>query len=127
MAKKFIEFIEAAAIIVLTAVLVVGVINYLGTTEPKDETPVGDTLPGDEPVISTLTITGNEYFSLDDFTITYEDGMTWEEWVNSEYNEFGFVIMSDYVGYEGLIIYATDGSSECKDLISDSLSYYLDN
>lgn len=81
MAKKFIEFIEAAAIIVLTAVLVVGVINYAKTNdEQKEETPI---VEGAE--ILTLTVTTMD----EPITITYEKGMTWREWVASDYNNFG--------------------------------------
>ena len=77
MAKKFIEFIEAAAIIVLTAVLVVGVINYVKTTEHNDETPVVE-----EDVTPTFTlITGAE-----EITLEFEEGTTWEDWFNSSYN-----------------------------------------
>ena len=43
MAKKFIEFLEAAALIILTGVIVVGVMKYIDTKEePKEETPVVD-------------------------------------------------------------------------------------
>ena len=107
MAKKFIEFIEAVALIILTAVLVVGVYKYIDTSDnEKEENPVvdvepgGDELPGEdngteeEPVIITATV----YYQgeIADFdgisTIQYEEGMTWAEWVESEYNKFGFYI-----------------------------------
>ena len=35
----------------------------------------------------TLTIDGVEY--------QYEEGMTWEEWVNSEYNIDGYIIIEE--------------------------------
>ena len=89
MAKKFMEFLEAAAIIVLTAVLVVGVINYVKTTEHNDETPV---VEGAEILSLTIVdISGME----DSYTISFEKGMTWREWINSEYNDLGFELQED--------------------------------
>lgn len=41
----------------------------------------------------TFTINGTSY--------TAEDGMTWTEWVNSDYNTSGFVIDGDYIRSSG--------------------------
>lgn len=73
MAKKFIEFLEAAALIILTGVIVVGVIKYIDSKEPKEETPLVEENQGLEEV--TIKLQGSGY----EFTFNYEDGMTWAE------------------------------------------------
>ena len=90
MAKKFIEFIEAAALIILTAACVVGVMKHLDshTDEPKEDTPIVEELPNEEepgeetPEILTFTVSSNTY--------EYVDGMTWKEWGESEYCDSAF-------------------------------------
>ena len=110
MAKKFIELLEAAALIILTAACVVGVMKHLDShkDEPTEDTPIveelpeeelpGDELPGEDGLLS-LTI--NFYnSSRTPVTIKYEEGMTWEEWCNSEYNTFGAYMDAVYVNFD---------------------------
>ena len=78
MARKFIEFLEAAALIILTGVIVVGVIKYIDTKEePKEETPIVE-----ESVTKTFKLITED----ESFEYTYEEGMTWAEWFESDYN-----------------------------------------
>lgn len=109
MGKKFIEFLEAAALIILTGVIVVGVIKYIDSREePKEETPIIEELPGEEqPGEDDGVLSLNIYYwddsnnqpSSDYVSIQYEDGMTWEEWANSKYNSVGARCDSDFVEF----------------------------
>lgn len=57
--------------------------------------PMGASLePGEtsnSPTLITFTINSTTYQS--------EEGMTWAEWVESEYNTFGYYISEDYSNY----------------------------
>ena len=85
MAKKFIEWIEAVSLIILTAACVIGVTKHLDShkEEPKEDTPIVEELPNEEepgeetPEILTFTVGSDTY--------EYVDGMTWADWGNSEY------------------------------------------
>lgn len=39
-----------------------------------------------------------------EYTIEYEEGMTWEEWLDSDYNELGFYFIEDEVTFEEFIM-----------------------
>ena len=114
MAKKFIEFLEAAALIILTGVIVVGVMKYVDTKEePKEEDPIVEENQGLEEV----TLLEIKYYSdiADNntfITLTFEEGMTWADWVESKYNTHGFSI-DDY--------YILDNNSEPVMYYSDSV------
>ena len=94
--NKLFEIIEAIALMLLTAVCVVGVINYAKSLEEEklkepivEKPPVVEEKPEELPVeILTMDIqlhtSGFDYVVL--YTIEFEKGMTWEEWINSDYN-----------------------------------------
>lgn len=129
MAKKFIEFLEAAALIIITGVIVVGVYKYVDSKEePKEETPIVEEAPGDEepdgdetpeePVILSFTVSHHDQ----EYTYNFEEGMTWEEFLASDYNTNGvFEIVSDpYVFYDG---YGPTNSFVKTDLIVAGSTY----
>ena len=83
MAKKFIEFLEAAALIILTGVIVVGVIKYVDSKEEaKDETPIVD-VEAEKEIIEVQVQTSGPSFvdSSNDIKLKYYDGITWEEFM----------------------------------------------
>ena len=85
MAKKFIEFLEAAALIILTGVIVVGVMKYVDTKEePKEEDPIVET------TTATISIGGPGTVTLE---FEYTEGMTWGEVLES--NEFEEISVSE--------------------------------
>lgn len=52
--------------------------------------------------VLSLTINGNGYFDdLDDIIIYYEEGMTWREWINSDYNDDLLEIVPGYEMFGG--------------------------
>ena len=125
MIKRLIEFLEAASLMILTAVLIVGIINYTKTIEePKEETPIVE-VEDKKPVIKNITITSGPatYF------ISYEEGMTWAKWVISSYNIIGcYASMNRIMNAEGLELYVFTeefgfGAIEPSDLIDSSLQY----
>ena len=101
MARKFIEFLEAAALIILTGVLVVGVIKYIDSREePKEEDPTVEVNPdGDEETPTVDEEQPNEpaeSFSRKTIEINvagpgtgvklsfeYNPGMTWQEAIDN--------------------------------------------
>ncbi len=66
------------------------------------------------------------YYGYDD--VYYEPGMTWEEWVNSEYNTVGFVVDDDYIADEYYTNYVEDSSDTrilASTVINSSETYGL--
>ena len=121
MAKKFIELIEAAALIILTAACVVGVMKHLDShkDEPTEDTPIVE-----EVEILSLTIVDISGME-DSITISFEKGMTWREWVYSDYNELGLKLDdSEYynciVTFDGNYIYEMS-NKPINEHISDSV------
>ena len=56
--------------------------------------PEGWTVVNDGDI--TFTVNGTRYYA--------EEGMTWEEWINSEYNTDGFTAEGNIVNYGTLIL-----------------------
>ena len=136
MLKKFIEFLEASALIILTAACVVGVIKHLDyrTEEPNEETPIIDELPGENEVpevnreVKTLSIDCGG-------SISYEEGMTWGEWLESNHcDNSKFILQNgkikcfveDINGYAELCYFleADFIHVHTNDLIYADFSYY---
>ena len=122
MAKKFIEFLEAAALIILTGVIVLGVIKYIDSKEElKEEDPIvdveqgGDETPNEDegPLLITATLFYQGEHT-DYETMQYEDGMTWGEWLVSEY------YIEDFYFYDDLVVQSGYGPTPYKvnDLIT---------
>lgn len=60
--------------------------------------------------------------------VYYEPGMTWEEWVDSEYNTIGFVVDGDYIADEYYSNYVADSSDVrilASSVINSSETYIL--
>lgn len=87
------------------------------------------------PVEGVLTITLN--YDGDEFVIQYEKGMTWEEWLASEYNTLN-ATFGDHAGQNSILfetgidesyrnIYLTtpNGNMEITDKIDNNLDYKL--
>ena len=123
MVKKIIEFIEAAALIILTAACVVGGMKYLDyrTEEPKEDTPIVE-----EVEILKFTIT--DYYD-GELEFEFEEGMTWGQWLASEYNtkyEYYEVIGSTF--YLSMSPLISDIHSEyltVNDLIVPNVNYHF--
>ena len=79
------KFAESLFYLCLAALLVVGI--GLGIEQlNKDDEDVTET-PVTEEAAEVLTIDGVEY--------DYEEGMTWAEWLESDYNTFGEKFFAD--------------------------------
>ena len=137
--NKFIEFLEAAALIILTGVIVVGVMKYIDTKEePKEETPIVEELPGDElpeedngtdeePLQPTIRmeyipVSGPESLG----EVKYYDGITWEELIilnditNFSIDADNEVTFTNYVGSK-LILNGTNVSK--NDVVQCGVTY----
>ena len=92
------KLIENLLLLLFTALLVLGVYNYIESQpKPEEDNPVVDVLPDDgeqeEPVETLqLTIYGDFDCTEEAFTIEFVEGMTWGEWVNSKYNTHGCTV-----------------------------------
>lgn len=83
------RFLENLCLLLVTALIVLGGYNYIKSQEKsKEETPIVDVVPGDEDTLK-LDIYDNTGESVV-HTIEYEEGMTWAEWLESDYNKVGF-------------------------------------
>ena len=49
--------------------------------------------------VKTLTIKDIRSIVGEDITIQYEEGMTWEDWLVSEYNVYGFETSNEVISY----------------------------
>ena len=121
MVKKLIEFLEVVSLMILTAVLVVGVINYMKTVEePKEETPIVE-VEDEKPVIKNITISSGPatYF------ISYEEGMTWAKWVKSSYNIIGCYTSGNRImNNENMELFTDEyGTVKPADLIDPTRQY----
>lgn len=102
------KLLENVILLLVTAILVLGIYNYVKSNEePKEEDPIVDVLPDDEqpgenetpgtdvepgedekepeenPVqLATFRVGDKEY--------QFEEGMTWSQFVDSEYNVDNF-------------------------------------
>lgn len=86
--------------------------------------------------LKTITIENREgYEGLTDITIQYEEGMTWEQFVSSEYNidnvitidEYGYVVLTEYTDAKISSDSETDeyGRNELPEDIIDSSRNFL--
>ena len=90
--------------------------------------------------VLNLTIKDATYFGLGDFIIEYESGMTWREWIGSDYNDELLEIrtgyngdaidltnkMKDKAGYEYFMLCKEDSSEALPDeLIDLNLMYSI--
>lgn len=78
-------------------------------------------------MIYNLAHNGNKLitFTIDGTTYQAIDGMTWGEWVNSEYNTGGFSISNNAVIKDGKMIQENSISIMRTDIIDPSKSYYI--
>lgn len=81
-----------------------------------------------------ITIYSNDDIKL--YTVEYEEGMTWEEWVNSEYNSLKYSTIILKIDEYGNYLYYSDGmkmilydcdngwdSDLCSEIINPSSNY----
>ena len=93
--------------------------------EPNEETPVVETLK--------LAIKDEDDESII-YTIEYVEGMTWGEWVDSDYNTLGVELIHEYLPPDYVTIVFTSiskiknnhhGSIEPTDLINANIIHYF--
>lgn len=102
------------------------VIQYIANESLMPETPTEGVLYliGDEPekVMITFNIDSNSYQAI--------EGMTWGEWVESEYNTGGHQIIGDYIytesGSNTIVKDRNDSSSKvtANEMIESDFTYY---
>ena len=87
-----------------------------------------DSLPEEEEnlVLSSLGIFDNTPYTSIAYTIKYEEGMTWEQWVESEYNTIGAIFHgSNILVGENKVIYGTSDPVLKSSIIGESFRYRL--
>ena len=134
------KVIKGILLLLMTVVLALGLHNLFApdkeaNPKPEDNSVV-DVLPGDEEQeqpeepVETLQVDVRAAYNNYDIvlTIEFEEGMTWNEWVNSKYNTHGCKIESqgswDAVIYDSKYIASTMGF-DLTDPIDASTQYYL--
>ena len=86
------------------------------------------------PALADCEITEEEFYKIRMFididfsgkwkSYEYEEGMTWGEWVNSEYSEGDFTINREYIEAPNGRVHNQDGSPvKDSDLISNNQNY----
>ncbi|MBE6336244.1 MAG: hypothetical protein E7066_06180 [Lentimicrobiaceae bacterium] len=99
------------------------IIQYIANESSMPETPTEGILYliGEEPLIS-FTINNTSYQAV--------EGMTWGEWVESEYNTSGLKIIDDYIwtesGSNTIVKDEHDSSSKvtANEMIESNFTYY---
>ena len=91
------KILENAVLLVIAAALFLGVYSYIkASDDPIEDDEIVDVETDGAGEVELLELTIDCSFTgTADITIQYEEGMTWEEWINSEYNTFGFSL-TDY-------------------------------
>ena len=116
------RFFEIIILLVLAAALGTGIYNLCKSNDkPKEETPAVETLK--------LDIYDSEKVNIL-YTIEYEEGMTWGEWLESDYNsEEFYVYESSYAGgtMTDYIICVDDHSVRIDTLGAVELENVIDN
>ena len=64
-------------------------------------------------------------FTIDGTTYQAMNGMTWGEWVNSEYNTGGFSILNSYVVKDNYMIQERNNFIKETYIIDSSKGYYI--
>ncbi len=86
-----------------------------GTTEPSDPDDGGTTVEPGEGQIS---------FAINGVTYLADEGMTWGEWVDSEYNTLGAVVDGDKVKINGSTLASPSGGTMPTSSIRDGDTQY---
>lgn len=100
------------------------VIQYIANESSMPETPTEGVLYliGEEPTLISFTIGTTSYQA--------EEGMSWGEWVESDYNTYGLKIIDDYIwtesGSNTIVKEAYDSSSKvtANEMIESNFTYY---
>ena len=125
--------------LVLALVAAIGLVQHhddLKELANKDEDPITEEVEPSTPEVEVSTFT--LYAEGGEFTFEYEVGMTWEEWINSDYNTFSAQLeqyktdkMMTSISYDlkildsGYVYYRVNaGQKTCKqmgtDLVTDA-------
>ena len=132
------KFFETLCCILLTLVLLIVVGNYFeNKEEPKEDDPVVETPVEDEtpsPEVLTLMIYN---YSEDEviISIDFEEGMTWRDWMNSEYYDSRITAEEHPSGAWStmkcdnfaILISGESGSCEDGSIIHPELTYVVQN
>ena len=102
-------------------------VKYYDDQGNTEETPLWQVEK--EEVITTKTLDIYNMNEEIEFTITYEEGMTWREWCESEYNKIPLEVDERYDSIDDVGKYhrlsIKDGVVMGKDLIDANQQYYL--
>ena len=135
------KLLENVILLLITAILVLGIYNYIKSIEePKEEDPIVDVLPDDEEPgenetpgtdvepgedeeTSVELLTFSVFYCDELKSFSFEEGMTWEDFINSDYDvplETGDVWSIDSgivkpIGIAFLVYYANNGDSAVQD------------
>ena len=81
--------------------LVMNTVQFNGTQHQYSLSADGRTISllseNSQSNLQTFTFTISDEYNTNPITYTAEEGMTWQQWVNSTYNTDGIIIEDDYV------------------------------
>lgn len=76
--------------------------------------------------LSTESATTNISFTIEGASYTADSGMTWADWVASDYNTDGFVITNGYLEYSGYpLLNSASVSQKSTDTIVEGEAYSI--
>ena len=105
-----IKFLQGIALILFAALCILGIQKYSSITndvEKEPEDPVTEEVEDTEPEVKVLDL--KIYLSStteSSYTVQYEEGMTWNDWIASSYNTYNAKTVS------GRITFDISGSSK---------------
>ena len=115
--KKVILFV---VILIGLAILGIGLYDYFESKEPA-ENPIVDETPAVEILWLSIPHTASAY---DPIRIEYEEGMTWAEWCDSEYNDLSATVTTSVVLIiPGHFLKVNNEDVSPTDVIDSSLGY----
>lgn len=123
--KKFLSFIIQVLIIILLVISGLKIIDCVANAEPDTDAPVTDTVEVVEKEVTIYTIDSEQYQIINVF---YYDGMTWEEFVDHDGNNFWKIDSDGNVVYQpGPTLYLTlDGVNVLKgDIVNFNENYFF--
>lgn len=91
--RKFIEDYGSVLIIIMITIFALAAVPYV--TETLNGSNMFKILDGVYDTIDIETVKIKGELRIDGVVYKYEEGMSWQEWINSSYNTAGYTIIYD--------------------------------
>ena len=104
------------------------IVNYTSETEALVDKMIA-TKSANSNVVKGWNVDVPITFTVEGTTYKAYEGMTWEQWVDSEFNTEGYKILYSTIGINGSYFISTDGSNKVnyQDLIIKYTAYSIIN